>query len=135
MWCRQSTAIATVLRVPDLPVPESPPEQAALRDLLERLLAQHEGVATYRHGDTFWESDSGGRTVYGWGTQVTAIQSDRRFEVWFDGLDLDIAVWTEKTGWRRRDRSLWFEWRDLSDMTAVLASVEERLRALLAEFA
>ncbi len=120
--------------MPDLPAPEPPPEQVALRALLEGLLTEYDGVATYRHDDTFWESEGGGQTVYGWGTQVTPVLSGRPFTVWFDGLDEDIAVWADGKGWRRKDQSLWLEWQDLSDIQAVLSDVEKRLRALLEDF-
>jgi len=119
--------------VPDLQVPESPPEQVALRALLQRLLPEYEGVASYKHDDTFWESEGGGQAVYGWGTQVTPLRSGRPFTVWFDGLDEDIAVWADRTGWRRKDQGLWLEWQDLSDLYGVLTDVEKRLRALLAD--
>lgn len=119
----------------DLRSPEPPPEQMALRALVEHLLTQYEGVATYRHDDIFWESASGREAEYGWGTRVAPLQSGKPFLVWFDGLDHDIAVSSESSGWRRKNRGVWFEWRDLSDMDAVLGSVEERLRSLLAGFA
>jgi hypothetical protein len=126
--------VTRVRQVPDLEVPEPPAEQRALRALLERLLPEYHRVATYQHEDTFWEYEGGGRAVYGWGTNVTPLRSGRPFTVWFDGLDDDIAVWAHGHGWRRKNRGLWLEWQDLSDMQAVLTDMERRLRALLADF-
>ncbi len=51
--------------MPDLPPPEPPPEQVALRALLDDVLAQYGNVATYRHDDIFWESDSGRQACTG----------------------------------------------------------------------
>jgi hypothetical protein len=124
--------------MPDLPAPEPPPEQVALRALLNDVLPQYGNVALYRHDDTFWESDSGREAVYGWGTQVTPLRTGRSFQVWFDGLDNDIAVFSEESpcasGWRARRRGFWFEWLDLADMASVLSSVEDRVRELLQDY-
>lgn len=122
-----------LLLVPDLEAPEPPPEQVALRERLERLLSQYLHVAVYRHEDEFHESESGA-TTYGWGTEVRPVASGKPFTVWFDGLDHDIAIWTERTGWRLRDRARWFEWLDLTDIDAVLLGVEERARTLLRDY-
>ncbi|NHC14731.1 hypothetical protein [Motilibacter deserti] len=118
--------------MPDLPPPDPPLEQVALRRRLERVLAEL-GVP-YEHEDRFWESDDGQGAVYGWGTRVQMPGVPEPVNVWFDGLDEDIAVSTPGYGrWWRRTRGVWHEWLDLSDLDRVLDEVEACVQRLLRE--
>jgi hypothetical protein len=121
--------------VPDLPTPEPPAEQLALRTTVEAVLRDYEGTASYSHNDRFWESDNRRQAVYGWGTTIVRQAAGGPIEVWFDGLDEDIAVWQARGGpwWRRRGGSNWHEWRDLTDLDSVLADVTRVLRTLLSD--
>ncbi len=62
---------------------------------------------------------------------MTPLRAGQPFQVWFDGLDNDIAVFSEGSSRRSRRRGFWFEWLDLTDMASVLSSVEDRVRELL----
>jgi hypothetical protein len=120
--------------VPDHPVPETPAAQTALRATIEAVLGDYQAVASYSHEDRFWESASGREAVYGWGTTIEPRAEGVPVHVWFDGLDNDIAVWTDGHGWRRRNRGVWHEWRDLTDLNDVLHGVTEVLRTLLSGY-
>ena len=105
-----------------------------LRALLERVLSEYQDVVEYSHEDPPPGSTPDTAAHSGWGTHVVPRRTGRPFTVWFAEREEDIAVWSDRTGWRRRDRGSWFEWLDLSNMPAVLPTVEARLRALLADF-
>jgi hypothetical protein len=117
--------------VPDLPVPEQPPAQTALRAVVEAVLRDFQATASYRHDDRFWTSDNGREAVYGWGTTIKARAAGKPVEVWFDGLDNDIAVWQDGDGRRPRSRPVRHEWRDLTDLHGVFEDVANVLRSLL----
>ncbi len=108
--------------------------QVALRAAIEALLRDYQDVASYRHLERFWESANGREAVYGWGTTIEPRAAGVPIHVWFDGLDNDIAVSTEGHGWRRRNRGVWHEWRDLTDLNAVLDGVTGVLRKLLSGY-
>ena len=117
--------------MPDLPPPLPPAQQVALRRRVEAVLGQHADLVTFAHQDRFWESDDGSQAVYGWGIRVTPRRVGTPFEVWFDGLDDDIAVFTDARDRRPRAASSWHEWRDLSDLDVVLDGVDQAVRELL----
>ncbi|TYP88047.1 hypothetical protein BD833_105223 [Blastococcus xanthinilyticus] len=52
-------------------------------------------------------------------------------DVWFDGLDNDISLSADN---RWGKRPIWHEWRDLSDLSTVLDSVEGVIRELLNDY-
>jgi hypothetical protein len=108
-------------RMPDLPTPTPPSEQMELRQWLEKLLTEW-GVH-FAHNDEFWESDNGGEAIYGWGTKIERGPGRVPLQVWYDGLDSDIAIWGR--GYE------YFEWQNLGDMPRVLTDIEKKLRALL----
>lgn len=118
--------------MPDLPTPEPPVQQVALRATVEAVLRDYAGAASYGHNDRFWESDNGREAVYGWGTRIVPRGARGPIEVYFDGLDEDITVSQVRGRWWRR-RFVWHEWRDLNDFDDVLADVVRVLRALLGD--
>lgn len=120
--------------MPDLPVPDAPAAQTALRAAIEAVLGDYHDVASYSHEDRFWESANGTEAVYGWGTTIEPRARGVPVRVWFDGLDNDIAVSTDGHGWRRRSRGVWHEWRDLTDLDVVLDGVTEVLRSVLSGY-
>jgi hypothetical protein len=103
----------------------------ALRLRVEAVLREYRAVASYAHQDRFWESADRREAVYGWGTVVKPRSRGKQVDVWFDGLDHDIAV-SANGRWGRRP--LWYEWRDLSELSDVLDDVEGVLRELLDEY-
>lgn len=115
-------------------MPETPAAQTALRATIEAVLRDYQDVASYSHDDGFWESANGREAMYGWGTRIEPRAEGVPIYVWFDGLDHDIAVSTDGHGWRRRNRGVWHEWRDLADLNAVLHGVTEVLRTLLSSY-
>ncbi len=117
--------------MPDLPVPQPPAAQVALRRRIEAILHDYQAVASYAHQDRFWESADRGEAVYGWRTVIEPRSRGKRMDVWFDGLDNDIAVSADN---RWGKRPIWHEWRDLSDLNIVLDSVEAVLRQLLDDY-
>ena len=120
--------------MPDLPPPETPVAQTALRATIEAVLGEYRAVASYSHEDEFWESANGREAVYGWGTTIQPRAEGVPVHVWFDGLDNDIAVSTDGQGGRRRNGGVWHEWRDLTDLNVVLQGVAEVLRSLLSAY-
>lgn len=121
--------------MPDLPVPEQPAAQTALRAVVEAVLREFQATASYGHNDRFWESHDGREAVYGWGTKIDPRSTGRPVDVWFDGLDNDIVVQQHGGGWwRRRNRPVWHEWRDLADLDSVLEDVARVLRMLLRDY-
>ena len=122
--------------VPDLPAPLPPAEAVAVRQRVEDVLTRHAAVATWRHEDRFWQSDDGRRTVYGWGTTVEPRGAGGRIEIWFDGLDRDLAVALDRPRrrWWPARGSDYAGWPDLSDLPAVLDQLEARLVAFLATY-
>lgn len=113
--------------------PDPPAEQRSLRDRIQQVLDRYAGVATYRHKDWFGAGDHGG-WVAGWGTTIEPRRNGKRIMVWYDAFDEDIAVYTEGHGRRRKQRGVWCEWQDLSDLPRVLEGVEAVLHRLLAEY-
>ena len=118
--------------MPDLPVPEPPAEQVALRAVVEAVLRDYADTASYRHTDRFWESKNRREAVYGWGTEIQPRATGEPIKVWYDGLDKDIVVSQGRGGhWGRRRDFVWHEWRDLTDLDSVLTDVTRVLRSLL----
>jgi hypothetical protein len=122
--------------VPDLPAPPPPAEAVAVRQRVEDVLARHTAVATWRHEDRFWESDDGRRTVHGWRTTVEPRGAGGRIQIWFDGLDRDLAVALDRPRrrWWPTRGSDYAGWADLSDLPVVLDQLERRLAAFLATY-
>ncbi|MGY1883690.1 hypothetical protein ACI799_00110 [Blastococcus sp. SYSU DS0753] len=104
-----------------------------MRAIVESVLRDHEGTVSYRHHDRFWQSGNRREAVYGWGTTIEPRTAGEPIEVWFDGLDEDIAVDQVRGRWWRR-RLVRHEWRDLTDLDDVLADVGRVLRALLSDY-
>ena len=107
----------------EAPMPPAPSEQVLLRESLERRLAQW-GVP-YRHVDQNSTSPNRRQVVFGWGTHIDRGPDRPPIKVWFDGLDLDVAIFGD------RRRSEYYEWRDLSSINDVLDEVVAALGALL----
>lgn len=106
----------------DARMPPAPTEQVLLRARLERRLS--EWSVPYRHVDQNSTSADGRGVTFGWGTHIDRGPDRPSLEVWFDGLDLDVAVSGDR-------RSEYYEWRDLSSITDVLDGVEAAVGALL----
>ncbi|WP_166532970.1 hypothetical protein [Blastococcus xanthinilyticus] len=117
--------------MPDLPSPDPPAEQVALRSRVEAVLQEYRTVASYAHQDRFWESANRREAVYGWGTVIKPRSRGKGMDVWFDGLDNDISLSADN---RWGKRPIWHEWRDLSDLSTVLDSVEGVIRELLNDY-
>ena len=122
--------------VPDLPAPPAPPEEVAVRRRVEEVLARHATVATWWHEDRFWQSDDGRRTVYGWGTTIEPRGAGGRIELWFDGLDGDLALALDRPRrrWRPARGRDHRGWADLTDLPRVLDEVEACLVGFLATY-
>ncbi|PWD49443.1 hypothetical protein C8046_00630 [Serinibacter arcticus] len=63
--------------------------------------------------------------IVGWGTHIDRGSDRRPIVVWFDGLDLDVAIYGD------RRRSEYHEWHDLSSIAVVLDEVEAVVVELL----
>ena len=107
------------------PVP--PREQVALRARVEAVVDALGPAFTVVHEDRDEEHPPHGVTT-GWGSLVEGGRLGRPVEIWFDGVDHDIALFVG----HEDTHGLWREWRDLTDMTAVLGELEAVLRAVLA---
>jgi hypothetical protein len=106
----------------DVPAPVPPAEQVVLRAWVD-VRVRELGVSS-RRLDRCRGSDDGRVASCGWGDRIDRGEGREAIRVWYDALDSDIAI----TG----ERGEYAEWHDLSDMTAVLAELDERLRRMLA---